>query len=320
MKKLPLIGIMSLCIVLLLAAAGYCAPKKQVYLKDGGIIECRSFGLKNGKITVVVNRDVVLALTKGEVDMKRTFAPHPRKKKHKKPATGKPGVTPRLPAKPLPAAAPAAPKQGVKAPPPKIAAAAPQKAGGTVAAPAPHPAPAVQGPAPAQPRPSTQVPAPPKPKPVAQVPAPPQPKPAAQAPAPAPAVRPPLKLLPPPAETPPHASPVLAGMLGFGALLPFLLLLIIILASLWMVFVKAGEAGWKGIIPVYNVFVLVKIAGKPWWWFLLLLIPGVNIIIAVLLNIALAARFGKGVLFGLGLTFFGFIFFPVLAIGKAVYR
>ncbi len=108
-------------------------------------------------------------------------------------------------------------------------------------------------------------------------------------------------------------------MLGVGTLLPLLLLLVLVFASLWKVFVKAGEAGWKGLIPVYNMFVLVKIAGKPWWWFLLLFIPGVNIIIAVLLNIALAARFGQGALFGLGLTFFGIIFFPVLAFGKAEY-
>jgi hypothetical protein len=109
-------------------------------------------------------------------------------------------------------------------------------------------------------------------------------------------------------------------MLGIGTLLPMLLFLLLVFASLWMVFVKAGEPGWKGIIPVYNIFVMVKIAGKPWWWFLLLFIPGVNIIIAVLLNIAFAARFGQGAIFGLGLTFFGFIFFPVLAFGKAEYR
>jgi Family of unknown function (DUF5684) len=309
MKKLPIIGIMSLCFVLLFAAAGYSAVKKQVYLKGGGIIECRSFGLSDGKITVVVNRDVVLELTRSEVDMKRTFAPHAHKKKHKRTAPGKLGAVPdHHPAKPLSAAAAAAPQKGKISPSTRTASAGQPTAGGNVAAPLSHPKPAVQ------------VPAPSHPKPAAQVPAPPQSKPAAQVPAPSPPVRPALKLLPPPAATAPPAAAVLAGMLGIGTLLPFLLLLVLVFASLWKVFVKAGEAGWKGLIPVYNMFVLTKISGKPWWWFLLLFIPGVNIIIAVLLNIALAARFGKGALFGLGLTFFGIIFFPVLAFGKAEYN
>ena len=99
-----------------------------------------------------------------------------------------------------------------------------------------------------------------------------------------------------------------------------LIVLVIYIVSFWKIFNKAGEAGWKGVIPIYNMFVLIKIAGKPWWWFLLLLVPVVNIVIGILLSIALAKRFDQGVLFGLGLAFLGFIFYPVLAFGKATYR
>jgi Family of unknown function (DUF5684) len=309
MKKLPIICTMLLGIMLFFAAAGYCAPQKRVYLKDGSIIECQSFGRSDGKVRVVVNRDVVLNLTRDEVDMKRTFTVHAHKKKHKRTAAGKPGaVSDHHPVKPLPAAAVAAPQQGTIPTAVKTAPSAPQKPGGSVAAASPPPKPGVQVPAPSQQKNGVETPA-------AS-----QQKPAAQVPAPSPPVRPALKaIVPPPASTPPAAA-LLASILGIGALLPLLLFLVLVLASLWKVFVKAGEAGWKGIIPVYNIFVLVKIAGKPWWWFLLLFIPGVNIIIAVLLNIALAARFGQGAIFGLGLTFFGFIFFPVLAFGKAEYR
>ena len=35
--------------------------------------------------------------------------------------------------------------------------------------------------------------------------------------------------------------------------------------ALWFVFKKAGEPGWAAIIPVYNILIAVKIAGKPWW-------------------------------------------------------
>lgn len=297
MKKLPIIGIMSLCIMLLFAAAGWCAQQKRVYLKDGGIIECQSFDRSDGKITVIVNRDVVLEFNNNEVDLKRTFAsPVQREKpkhKHKRAAAGSLGAVPdRIPAKPSPAAvktAPAAvkaaPRQGRISSSAKTASPAPKPAASGAAAVSPPP------------------------KPVATAAVPPFP------------VRPALKFISPSAA--PAAIPtaaILAGMLGAGTLLPFLLLLLLMLASLWKVFVKAGEAGWKGLIPIYNIFLLVLIAGKPWWWFLLLFIPGVNLIIWVLINIALAERFGKGALFGLGLFFFGIIFFPVLAFGKAEYN
>jgi hypothetical protein len=110
------------------------------------------------------------------------------------------------------------------------------------------------------------------------------------------------------------------AMPGMGIVILFLLLVLFLIASLWKVFTKAGEAGWQCLIPLWNVFVLVKISGKPWWWFLLLFIPVVNLIVYILVFIALAARFNRGALFGLGLFFLGFIFFPILAFGKAEYQ
>jgi signal peptidase I len=47
-------------------------------------------------------------------------------------------------------------------------------------------------------------------------------------------------------------------------------------AGLWKIFEKAGEKGWKALIPVYNYYVWVKILKRPWWWFLIFLIPGVG--------------------------------------------
>ncbi len=46
---------------------------------------------------------------------------------------------------------------------------------------------------------------------------------------------------------------------------------------------------WWGWIPIFNVFLMIKIAGKPMWWFILLLIPLVNLIIAIILWMGIAA-------------------------------
>ena len=92
------------------------------------------------------------------------------------------------------------------------------------------------------------------------------------------------------------------------------------IASMWKVFAKAGKPGWAAIVPIYNLIVLLEIAGKPLWWFLLLLIPLVNIIVGVMVYVSLARNFGKGVGFALGLLFLSIIFFPILAWGDAQYQ
>ena len=96
--------------------------------------------------------------------------------------------------------------------------------------------------------------------------------------------------------------------------------IILWIAGLWKVFEKAGEPGWAAIIPIYNLVVLLKIAGKPVWWIILFLIPVVNFIIAILVAIEIAKRFGKGAGFGIGLALLPFIFYPVLGFGDARYN
>ena len=56
----------------------------------------------------------------------------------------------------------------------------------------------------------------------------------------------------------------------------------------WKVFTKAGQPGWAVLIPIYNAYILLKIAGRPGWWILLFMIPFVNIIIAALVAIDVA--------------------------------
>lgn len=42
---------------------------------------------------------------------------------------------------------------------------------------------------------------------------------------------------------------------------------ILIIIAWWRLFEKAGEKGWKSIIPIYNLYILFKIAHiKSWFW------------------------------------------------------
>ena len=100
----------------------------------------------------------------------------------------------------------------------------------------------------------------------------------------------------------------------------YLAVLLLVIASMWKVFTKAGKPGWAAIVPIYNTIVLLEIVGKPTWWIILLLIPFVNIIVLLIVINELSKSFGRGVGTTLGLIFLGFIFWPILAFGSAQYQ
>ena len=56
---------------------------------------------------------------------------------------------------------------------------------------------------------------------------------------------------------------------GSVFMLVCLALSLIVVAGFWKTFTKAGKPGWAAIIPIYNVVVLLQIAGRPVWWILL---------------------------------------------------
>jgi ABC-type sulfate transport system permease subunit len=120
-------------------------------------------------------------------------------------------------------------------------------------------------------------------------------------------------------ETSTGVSPAAAGGLGLIAICYFAVILLIVI-SLWKIFVKAGKPGWAAIVPIYNIIVLLEIAGKPLWWFILMLIPFVNFIVLIIVVIQVAKNFGKGTGFAIGMIFLPFIFYPMLAFGDAKYQ
>lgn len=95
----------------------------------------------------------------------------------------------------------------------------------------------------------------------------------------------------------------------------------------WKIFTKAGQAGWKCLIPIYNLVILCKIAGvSPWWLFIYLagIIPVVGSLatlgFTIYLMISLAKAFGKGGGFATGLILLNTIFIMILAFGDAKYQ
>jgi hypothetical protein len=108
---------------------------------------------------------------------------------------------------------------------------------------------------------------------------------------------------------------------GMGALwVLWLALAVFGIVCLWKIFAKAGQPGWAAVIPIYNTYVLLKVASKPGWWLILFFVPLVNLVIMILADIGLAKNFGPGAGFAVGLILLPIIFLPILAFGSATYR
>ena len=99
-----------------------------------------------------------------------------------------------------------------------------------------------------------------------------------------------------------------------------LAIVVLVIAGIWKVFAKAGHPGWAAIIPIYNMYIMCKIAGRPGWWVLLMFLPFINFIVLAVLSIDISKSFGRGIGFGVGLWLLSFIFYPILGFGSAEYQ
>ena len=98
-----------------------------------------------------------------------------------------------------------------------------------------------------------------------------------------------------------------------------LAIIIAVYAAFWRLFEKAGEEGWKGIIPIYNEYKLFELATGNGWRILLLLIPIYNIYVMYCLAASVTAAYGKEGAFKWGIFFLPFVFYPILAFGDSEY-
>lgn len=136
------------------------------------------------------------------------------------------------------------------------------------------------------------------------------------------------------------AGGILGGLLatvGIFALAFYILMVI----AWWKIFTKAGEAGWKSLIPLYNVYVFCKIIRVNFWIYLLAIPFALGLIcglafgsestttstitglytlgIEIYLAIMLGRAFKKGVGFKIGLILLPSIFYLILAFGGSKY-
>ena len=125
-----------------------------------------------------------------------------------------------------------------------------------------------------------------------------------------------------------NEAAVAAGLMAFFAafFMVFLVIGLVCLIGMWKVFAKAGQPGWAVLIPIYNLIVLLRIAGLPWYWVftpLVVIIPVLGalayLVWIVWVYHRISTRFGQGVGFTIGLTLLAPIFWLILGFGSAKY-
>ncbi len=61
----------------------------------------------------------------------------------------------------------------------------------------------------------------------------------------------------------------------------------------WKLYMVSGNKPWQSFIPVYNVFVLLKIINRPWWWIFILILPVLNTILIPVIWVEISRSFKR---------------------------
>ena len=138
------------------------------------------------------------------------------------------------------------------------------------------------------------------------------------------------------------AALIMSMLVGLviGGILAYVLTVI----PMWRIFTKAGERGWKALIPVYNTYILYKISWKPSMFWIVLIIAFVGslimtlcgdsmlllllgwliyvaaLVMSIILYYKLSKAFGHGAGYTVGLIFLWLIFLYIIAFGSSEYQ
>ena len=104
-----------------------------------------------------------------------------------------------------------------------------------------------------------------------------------------------------------------------GWLLYLIPVLALFYIGLWKLYQKADRKGWEALIPFYNVYIMLKLTGRPTWWLVWFFIPVVNVIAGIALLLDFVKCYGKFGFWEHAATIvFPFIAFPVWGFDKNV--
>jgi len=99
----------------------------------------------------------------------------------------------------------------------------------------------------------------------------------------------------------------------------FILMFVFTHVGLYILFVKAGESGWKALVPFYNYYICLRIIEKPIWWMIWVFIPIVNLVMPFIIFVELCKSFGKG---GLGAQtmamLFPYVYLPYMGLNQEI--
>jgi len=117
--------------------------------------------------------------------------------------------------------------------------------------------------------------------------------------------------------------------------------LVLQVIAYWRIFSKAGEPGWKSLIPFYNTYTQYQLTWDVKWFFLLVVCVILNLFfadsegalsfvasaatlisgaISIVSSYKLSLAFGHGMGFALGLFFLNPIFMLILGFGESQYQ
>jgi hypothetical protein len=85
------------------------------------------------------------------------------------------------------------------------------------------------------------------------------------------------------------------------------------------VFAKSGKRWWVALVPVLNLFVLMRVARRPWWWALVLFVPLVDVAVWTVVCLDVAEGFGHGIPLAVGLVFVPLVFATWLWLGPSAF-
>lgn len=92
-----------------------------------------------------------------------------------------------------------------------------------------------------------------------------------------------------------------------------ILFFLLSLAGLYRLFEKAGEPGWKVLIPFYNFYIWLKIIKKPWWWYVFLMTPFIGVFVILLMIVEILKCYNKHGLIAQAIgVIFPFFYLPYL--------